>query len=339
MPDAADWTHAAQLGAAVGLAWGASALLHLPEGFWAVMSALIVLRPAAGATLGAGWDRVRGTLAGTLVGLAGVALRQVHGVDGTATTLLLVGLLAAASAILPWLRSAPITALIVLGSGSTAQHAPLDVAAMRAIEIGIGVGVGLLLSFAALWQATAQRFDAACAQVLRRIAGQVRGDFDSAPIDEAQRERQMDALRTALRDLAVLALGAQREARIAARLRRQPMQRDPVRVARIAARTLHDAAAFTRHAALRRPGDAHEDSAAMAAAVAAALEAAAVHLEGGPPFDEAARRLHGRAVAVTARGAAWVQPSMRLLLQDLAALTRRGNDAAPEARAPSNAAA
>ncbi|MBN8746289.1 Fusaric acid resistance protein family protein [Xylophilus ampelinus] len=319
---AADWTHAAQLGAAVGLAWGASALLHLPEGFWAVMSALIVLRPTAGATLGAGWDRIRGTLAGTLLGLAGVALRHLHGFDVTATTLVLVGLLAAASALLPWLRSAPITALIVLGSGGLAQHSTLQVAALRAVEIGIGVGVGLLLSFASLWQATAQRFDSACARALRRIADQVRRDFAAPPLDAKERERGMETLRTELRALAVLAIGVQREARIAAWLRRHPMQGDPVRMARIAARTLHDASAFARNAALRRPDEPHEDSAAMAAAVAAALEAAAAQLEGGPTFDETARRAHGRAIASSAQGAAWVQPSMRLLMQDLAALTK-----------------
>ena len=319
---AADWTHAAQLGAAVGLAWGASALLHLPEGFWAVMSALIVLRPTAGATLGAGWDRIRGTLAGTLLGLAGVALRHLHGFDVTATTLVLVGLLAAASALLPWLRSAPITALIVLGSGGLAQHSALQVAALRAVEIGIGVGVGLLLSFASLWQATARRFDSACARALRRIADQVRRDFAAPTLDAKERERRMETLRTELRALAVLAIGVQREARIAAWLRRHPMQGDPVRMARIAARTLHDAIALARHAALRRPDEPHEDSAAMAAAVAAALEAAAAQLEGGPTFDETARRAHGRAIASSAQGAAWVQPSMRLLMQDLAALTK-----------------
>lgn len=327
--DAADWTHAGQLGAAVGLAWGASALLRLPEGFWAVMSALIVLRPTAGATLGAGWDRIRGTLVGTLLGLAGVALRHVHGFDGATTTLLLVGLLAAASALLPWLRSAPITALIVLGSGGLAQHSALQVAALRAVEIGIGVGIGLLLSFVSLWQATARRFDAACAQVLRRIADQVRRDFAAPPPDTQERDRRTDALRAELRALAVLAIGAQREARIAGWLRRRPVQGDPVRMARIAARTLHDATAFTRHAALRRPDEPHEDSAAMAAAVAAALEAAAAQLEGGPPFDEAARRMHGRAIASSAQDATWVQPSLRLLLQDLAALTKRPGTSPP----------
>jgi uncharacterized membrane protein YccC len=56
--------YGARLAAAVLLSFAVSALLRLPEGFWAVMSALIVVRPDTGSTLGAGWDRVRGALGG-----------------------------------------------------------------------------------------------------------------------------------------------------------------------------------------------------------------------------------------------------------------------------------
>ena len=63
------WRAGAQLAAAVAIAWGVSHLIGLPESFWAVMSVLIVMRPSAGSTLEAGWDRVRGTFAGALAGL------------------------------------------------------------------------------------------------------------------------------------------------------------------------------------------------------------------------------------------------------------------------------
>eukprot|EP01036_Dinobryon_divergens_P010090 gene10090-13509_t len=58
------WRPGVQLAGAVALAWIVSVALHLPESFWAVMSVLIVMRPSAGSTLDAGWDRVRGTAAG-----------------------------------------------------------------------------------------------------------------------------------------------------------------------------------------------------------------------------------------------------------------------------------
>ena len=50
---------------AVALAWLVSEALRLPESFWAVMSALIVARGGRGATLDAGWQRVRGVALGT----------------------------------------------------------------------------------------------------------------------------------------------------------------------------------------------------------------------------------------------------------------------------------
>ena len=62
--DAGSLRYGARLASAVLLSFAASALLRLPEGFWAVMSALIVVRPDTGSTLGAGWDRVRGALGG-----------------------------------------------------------------------------------------------------------------------------------------------------------------------------------------------------------------------------------------------------------------------------------
>ncbi|RYF44300.1 MAG: hypothetical protein EOO27_43735, partial [Comamonadaceae bacterium] len=72
----ADHRHGMQMALAVLLAYATSIALRLPEGFWAVMSALIVMRPSAGGTMGAGWDRVRGTAVGTAAGLFGVWLRH-----------------------------------------------------------------------------------------------------------------------------------------------------------------------------------------------------------------------------------------------------------------------
>ncbi len=321
--EAADWPHAAQLGAAVVIAWGASALLHLPEGFWAVMSALIVLRPTAGATLGAGWDRVRGTVAGTLIGLAGIGLRHVPGTEGPLATLAIVVLLAAAGALVPWLRSAPITALIVLGSAGAAHHSALQVAALRATEIGIGIATGALLSLASLRRPTGRRFDAACARALRRIAAQVRRDFGDPLPEPAEREGQTAELRQTLRALAVQAVGVEREARLMARLCRQPAASEPVRAARIVARTLHDATLFTRLAAARRAEEPEPDYAAIRDAIAGALEATADHLAAGTPLGETLLREHARRAVAAARGAAWVQPAARLVMQDLAALSRR----------------
>jgi len=313
--DASDWTHALQLGAAVVLAFSLSALLHLPEGFWAVMSALIVLRPTVGSTLGAGWDRVRGTAAGTLIGLGGVWLHHLPGFGGSATTLAVVALLAAASALAPSLRSAPITALIVLGSSGIGGHSALQVAGLRSIEIGIGIGTGTLLSLSSLWQSTARRFDAACARVLRQIAGQLQ------MTDPQAREAASEALRTALRALAVQAVGAARESRLIARIRRRPAGPDPVRRARIAVRTLHDVSLFSRVQA-RQPEGAGS-ALVLGQTLAEALETAAQHLDAQRELPPDTLRAMVRGAAEAAPDVPWVQPLMRLVAEDLALITRR----------------
>ena len=134
-----------RLASAVLLSFVVSALLHLPEGFWAVMSALIVVRPDTGSTLGAGWDRIRGALVGTALGLAGAGLRHVGGAHALAP-LVLVTLLAFAAGLSPALRSAPISALIVVTSGGIAGHSAGQVALLRALEIGIGIAAAVLVS-------------------------------------------------------------------------------------------------------------------------------------------------------------------------------------------------
>ncbi|MFT4265809.1 MAG: hypothetical protein QM586_01090, partial [Xenophilus sp.] len=169
----------------------------------------------------------------------------------------------------------------------------------------------------------------ACAAALRRIADAVREDFATPPPDAARREARAGALRQMLRALAVQAAGAGREARLVAWLRRRPVHGDPERIARLVSRTLHDATLPSRHAGLRRPGEPEPDGAALSAALAGALEDAARHLEQGRPMDREALRTHAHAALAAAPGAGWIAPTVRLLMQDLAALTRQDQATAP----------
>jgi len=69
--------HGWQLLAAVAISYLVSNGLGLPESLWAVMSALIVVRPTTGSSLGVGWDRVRGAGLGAVFALAGVWLHHI----------------------------------------------------------------------------------------------------------------------------------------------------------------------------------------------------------------------------------------------------------------------
>src|SRR6185437_14021858 len=84
--------------------------LALPQGFWAVITALIIVQGSLGGTLGAGLDRVVGTLA-----VAPVALL---------------------AAIRPSFRVAPVTAAIVL-LASSGTASPLAAALDRVGEIAL----------------------------------------------------------------------------------------------------------------------------------------------------------------------------------------------------------
>jgi uncharacterized membrane protein YccC len=226
--------HGVQLALAVFAAYAVSAWFGLPESLWAVMSALIVVRPNTGTTLIAGWTRLAGTVFGTLAGIAGVWL-QHRGAGLPAVTLVVVAALAFASAVVPIFASAPIAALIVLSSTAIPGHSVLQVAALRSVEVGIGVATGVLVSLVLRGAGAAARFDAACAVLLCRFAALL-GARDSASTIETE-------TRTKLRELAVLAAGADTEVRWLRRERSADRHR---KVAALLARLFQDVAVLGR---------------------------------------------------------------------------------------------
>lgn len=62
--------HAAKTALAAGLCWWLATLLHLHEGYWGSISAIIVLQSNVGSTVSASRDRLIGTLIGAAVGFA-----------------------------------------------------------------------------------------------------------------------------------------------------------------------------------------------------------------------------------------------------------------------------
>ncbi|MES2184401.1 MAG: FUSC family protein [Pseudomonadota bacterium] len=327
-----DWRHGVQLAAAVALSWLASAALHLPEGFWAVMSALIVVRPTAGSTLGAGWDRVRGTFAGTALGLAGAWLAH-HGAGSSTALLGMVTLVAFASAVVPGMRSAPISALIVLTSSGIPGHSAFDVALMRVLEIAIGVAVGLGVSLAGLAAQARHRLQPACAAVLRQIAAQCRQELGGSDPAPASHEAARTQLRTALRELTILAMAADREEQLIARWHRirgaaPALPADKLyglhlRRVRLLTRIAHDAGSFARLAEVfadKAPLDAW---AALGQRVGTALDTAAAGLETQSPASFDGLRSYLRAEDAAAPDLpvrTFALPAARLLIQDLSRL-------------------
>ncbi|HEX7442181.1 MAG TPA: FUSC family protein [Caldimonas sp.] len=322
-----DMRHGLQLVAADGIAYLLAAALALPESFWAVMSALIVVRSTAGSSFGVGWNRVRGTVAGTLLGLGGVWLRH-HGVDAAMGTLAIVAVLAYFSALTPALRSAPIGALIVLTSADAVGHSALGVALLRVAEIAIGVGAGIVVSLVGLGARAHARFDAACAAVLRRTAAQVRRDLGVVASGTDEREAAVAELRLALRELAILGMSADREARLFAfgASGRPAGTEERSRKARLVARIAHDAGSFGRLAEFTDAEGSAPAWAAFGSSVGEALEIAARRLEDRADGESAGLRVFLKGEAPGGADASvrrWAVPAARLLARDLARLTAR----------------
>jgi uncharacterized membrane protein YccC len=288
-----------QLAASVALSFLASGLLGLPQGFWAVMSALIVMRANPDATLDAGRDRVLGTVAGALAGVAGIALFGDRG-HAPAASLAIVCTLTFLTAVRPSLRSAPISALIVLAATGSATQGPLHAALLRTAEIATGVITALAVAWLSRHLGTTARPSAACARLLRQLEQQVRLPTDATP--EA-REAQARTVRATARRIGELVQGSrtQRE--------RQMLQ--------LALRLSQDVALLLRVRAARA-ADQSEPDAALVQAAAAALLACARRLEGAEDAHhrEALRELAASPVA------GWSADPTGLLREDLQQLLR-----------------
>jgi hypothetical protein len=145
MPDADIWKAGLRTAVAGSLALLIAQLLALPQGYWSVMTAIVIMQTRLGASLKAAGDRVLGTLAGAAFGFV-VALLTPSTPGWTWVGLIVsIGVLGMLAAYRPSYRVAPMTAAIVLVA--TPSHAVALISAThRVTEILIGCAVGILVS-------------------------------------------------------------------------------------------------------------------------------------------------------------------------------------------------
>ena len=126
---------AARLVGACAAAYAFSAASGLPERYWALITAVVVTQPMLSDTLGAGRDRILGTLLGAAVGFL-VLFAEQHGAPRLPLFWLALVALALLVAMYPYLRLSAVTLIVVvLVPGSGAIYArPFD----RVAEILIG---------------------------------------------------------------------------------------------------------------------------------------------------------------------------------------------------------
>ena len=165
----AELRHAIRVSIAVGVTFAISILLRLPQGYWAVFTAVIVVQASIGGTIAASRDRLIGTVVGAFVGAGAVYLKGTTALDQGLVLCAVVAVLAFAAAVRPSLKVAPITAVIVIIAGPH-DVGPLHAALMRTAEITIGGVVGVC---ATLFIFPARAHDAAVdhlAKTMRQVA-------------------------------------------------------------------------------------------------------------------------------------------------------------------------
>ena len=157
---------AVRVTAAAVLAFAFAKLLGFSHGYWAVITAIIVMQTSVGGSLKAALDRLLGTLAGALWG-AVIAVAVPHEASGglAAALALAIAPLALLAAIKINFKAAPIAAFIVLVPQSGQEVAPLTFALERILEISIGSVVGIVTALLIL--------PARAHQVLAQIAAKV----------------------------------------------------------------------------------------------------------------------------------------------------------------------
>ena len=131
--------HGIRIAAAGLVSYVIASALSLPQGYWAVFTAILVVQGSVGGSWKAAVDRLLGTLMGAAYGAVTASIIP-HGDPvalgaALAAALIPLSLLAAFN---PAYRVAPITAVILLLGSAGATEGPVRAAMLRTIEVALG---------------------------------------------------------------------------------------------------------------------------------------------------------------------------------------------------------
>jgi uncharacterized membrane protein YccC len=252
----AELRHGVRIAAAGVLSFALAQALALPQGYWAVFTAVLVVQGSVGGSWKASVDRLVGTILGAVYGAA-IATLVPHNdalMMGIALTISLTPL-ALLSAFKPSYRVAPLTAVILLLGSAGATEGPFLAAALRTIEVSLGGLVGMAVSLLLLPARAHALLGEAANRVLQRLA-QLLADLISgliAPFDARAILARNDEVRLALTALENISDEAARE-------RRNYLSddSDPEPVTRTLRRLRHDLVLIGRMAAEPLPAAVRE---------------------------------------------------------------------------------
>ena len=153
------------------IAYAIAEVLALPQGYWAVFTAVLVTQASVGGSVKAALDWVKSTLGGgAYAALVGTVLPKTTPLEigfALAVALAPVALLAG---LRQTFRFAPVTVGIVILVAPVQHLSALDSATNRMIEISIGGAIGLAVSLLILPARAQGHVGAAAARILRVFA-------------------------------------------------------------------------------------------------------------------------------------------------------------------------
>ena len=212
----AEIRHGLRIAVAGMLSYVAAQLLTLPQGYWAVFTAVLVVQGSVGGSWKAAIDRLVGTFMGAIYG-ATIAALVPHDNVVTLGIALAISLtpLALVAALYPNYRVAPITAVILLLGSSVSTEGPVLAAILRTIEVSLGGFIGISVSLFVLPARAHALMGNAANRVLQRLADLLADLMNGliAPVDPAAIMARHDAVRVALTALENISDEAAREKR------------------------------------------------------------------------------------------------------------------------------
>ncbi len=175
--------------------YGCAEALGLSEGFWAIITALIVTQSNVGGSLKAALERFAGSVLGAVYGAAVASLiPHSAGLPRAVALVVAIAPLSFLASVSAGFRIAPITAVIVLLASIGVPLGPLGFAEERVLEVGLGCAVGLLVSVLVVPARASRSVIDTASEVARLLAEQLEllGNLD----DEAQARRNALATQT-----------------------------------------------------------------------------------------------------------------------------------------------
>ena len=230
--------HGLRISAAGVASYAVAELLNLPQAYWAVFTAVLVVQGSVGGSWKASVDRLLGTLLGAAYGAAvtSVIPHDSPVMTGLALALSLLPL-SLLAAVYPAFRVAPVTAIILLLGSVGAAEGPVRAAMLRTLEVALGGICGMTISLYVFPARAHMLLGKAADTVLRQLSAlfaDLAGAISRAATPDRISSRH-DAIHSALKSLEEIAAEAARE-------RRSHLSEDvdPGPIARTLRRVYHD---------------------------------------------------------------------------------------------------